>query len=98
MAIIFSRGHKDSIGSTESISAHKRTRCTPGALFELFLQRGRQVLCHPQRFHGNINRGDARRFDAIGAKVGDSLLHGNLIGILTEKVGLQEKERTQDKM
>jgi hypothetical protein len=86
MAIIFSfsaRGFDWIIGSTHTIRF----------LLELLLQRGRQVFRHPQRFHGNINRGDTRRFNAIGAKVGNPFLDGNVIGILTEKVGLHiEKE------
>ena len=55
-------------------------------LFELLLQERCQVFRHLQRFHGHTNRGHTLGFVARDRVLGDTLLDGNVVGILGEKV------------
>ena len=57
-------------------------------LFKLFRQQRSQMFCQAKSFNGNINSGDTFCFGSSSTVLGHTFLDRNVIGVLTEKVGL----------
>lgn len=61
-------------------------------LFQLFLERWRQEFSYTKSFDGNIDCCHTSRLGSRGTQCRNAFLNRDVVRILAEKVGLQQKK------